>query len=250
MRRLYFSLLIVVGLQTASAQKIILHMPDNQKVDYEISQLDSITFEEADDIIVDEHEWVDLGLPSGTLWATCNVGANSPEEYGDYFAWGETTTKSTYSWSTYKYCCGSSTTLTKYCTESSNGTVDNKTELEPTDDAATANWGSSWQMPSPDQYKELINSSNTNTVWTTQNGVYGRKIKSKRNGKSIFLPAAGFRDDTGLYNTGYGYYKSRSLVTSDSRYGYVLYFSSSNILMTNYSRHYGESVRPVRVQTR
>ena len=95
----------------------------------------------------DNHEWVDLGLPSGTLWATCNVGANAPEEYGDHFAWGETSPKDVYNWSTYQWCNGSMFTLTKYNTESSLGMVDNKTELDPEDDAAYVNWGPSWRTP-------------------------------------------------------------------------------------------------------
>ncbi|MBQ5622209.1 MAG: hypothetical protein IIU92_06310, partial [Bacteroidaceae bacterium] len=194
-------------------------------------------------------EWVDLGLPSGTLWATCNVGANSPEEYGDYFAWGETEPKTDYSWSTYKYCKGSKTTMTKYCTNSDYGTVDNKTELEPSDDAATANWGSGWQMPSYEQRTELLNSSYTTTTWTTLNGKYGRKITSKSNGNSIFLPAAGYRIDTSLnYAGSYGGYWSRSLSTSYSNYAYYLYFNSSGIYTSNGFRYYGQSVRPVRVK--
>ena len=86
--------------------------------------------------IPEEHEWVDLGLPSGTLWATCNVGANAPEEFGDYFAWGEIAPKDYYDWNTYKWCDNSGYSLTKYCTDSYYGTVDNKTELDPEDDAA------------------------------------------------------------------------------------------------------------------
>ncbi|MCQ2319676.1 MAG: hypothetical protein MJZ90_12290 [Bacteroidales bacterium] len=103
------------------------------------------------------HEYVDLGLPSGLLWATCNVGADSPEDYGDYFAWGETETKSDYDWDTYKWCNGSYNTLTKYNTKSSYGTVDNKTTLELSDDAARANWGGSWRMPTEAEFQELIN---------------------------------------------------------------------------------------------
>ena len=90
--------------------------------------------------------YVDLGL--SVKWATCNVGANNPEDYGDYFAWGETTTKDTYNLSTYKWCNGSYSTLTKYCNNSSygnNGFTDNKTQLELSDDAARANWGGSWR---------------------------------------------------------------------------------------------------------
>ena len=92
----------------------------------------------------EEHEYVDLGLPSGTLWATCNVGASKPEEYGDYYAWGETEPKEVYDWSTYRWCNGGRTSLTKYNTKSSYGIVDNKTELELEDDAAYVNWGPSW----------------------------------------------------------------------------------------------------------
>ena len=243
-------LLLMASMQATWGQKIVLHMTDKQTVEYNISQLDSISFlEGTNEEIKEEHEWVDLGLPSGTLWATCNVGASSPEEYGDYFAWGETEPKNDYSWSTYKYCKGSSSTMTKYCTNSSYGTVDNKTELEPSDDAATANWGSNWQMPSLEQCKELINSSYTTTTWTTMNGVNGRMIVSKSNGNSIFLPAAGYRDDTSLGSAvSDGYDWSRSLGASYGYYAYYLYFNSSGIGTSSYGRYCGRSVRPVRVQ--
>ena len=99
-----------------------------------------------------EHEYVDLGLPSGTLWATCNVGASKPEEYGDYFAWGEVKAKDKFDVSTYKWYNGSYKAITKYCTDSEYGTVDNKTELLPEDDVATAYWGSSWCIPSSKQF--------------------------------------------------------------------------------------------------
>ena len=249
LRSILTALLFMACLQTVKAQKVVLYMADNQKFECSVSKLDSITFvgEATDDS--DVHEWVDLGLPSGTLWATCNVGASKPEEYGDYFAWGETTTKGRYNWSTYKYFKGSSLTMTKYCNSSSFGTVDNKTELEPSDDAATANWGSGWQMPSYAQFNELINSSYTTTTWTTLNGKYGRKISSKSNGNSIFLPAAGYRYDASLDNAGsYGFYWSRSLNTSYSYYAYYLSFDSSNINASNYYRYYGQSVRPVRAK--
>ncbi|MBQ3324200.1 MAG: hypothetical protein IJG81_05090 [Muribaculaceae bacterium] len=160
-----------------------------------------------------EHEYVDLGLPSGTLWATMNVGANNPEDYGDYFAWGETTPKEVYNWSTYKWCNGSSDTMTKYCTNSSygyNGFVDNKMELDIEDDAATANWGSQWRMPSREQFQELIN--NCTSEWTTRNGVNGRLFTSKHNGASLFLPADGSREGNELsYAGSAGGYWSRTL---------------------------------------
>ena len=196
----------------------------------------------------DTHEWVDLGLPSGTLWATCNVGASNPEEYGDYYAWAEIEPKSDYTWSTYKYCGGLYDKLTKYCTKSSYGIVDNKTELEPSDDAATANWGSNWQMPSREQCDELYNSSYTTTTWTTLNGKYGYKITSKSNGYSIFLPAAGYRYATSLHYAGSrGCYWSRSLFTLNGNDANYLFFDSSGIDTYN-GRNYGQSVRPVRVK--
>jgi hypothetical protein len=197
----------------------------------------------------EDHDYVDLGLPSGTLWATCNVGASSPAEYGDHFAWGETAPKSDYSWSTYKYFKSPEEIITKYCTSNDEGIVDNKTELEPSDDAAAVNWGSNWQIPSLEQLKELYNSSYTTTTWTTMNGVYGRKITSKSNGNSIFLPAAGYRNGTSLnYAGSAGLYWSPSLNAGDSNDAYVLFFNSRNIFMGNDSRCYGRSVRPVRVK--
>ena len=212
---------------------------------FAVADIDSVTIGYSDDI----HEFVDLGLPSGTLWAPCNIGASSPEEYGDYFAWGETEVKENYSWSTYKWCNGSADTQTKYNTSSSFGTVDNKTELDLEDDAAYVNWGSNWRMPSKAQFDELINSSYTTTEWTTQNGVYGRKITSKTNGNSIFLPAAGYRGGGSLNDAGSdGYYWSRTLNASypDSARG--LLFDSSGIdTSSSYYRCSGHSVRPVRL---
>jgi hypothetical protein len=198
---------------------------------------------------LDGHVYVDLGLPSGTLWATCNVGANSPEEYGDYFAWGETEPKTDYSWSTYKYCKGDRKSMTKYCIISDYGTVDNKTELEPSDDAATMNWGSAWQMPSYEQLKELVNSSYTSTTWITLNGIYVRQITSLINGNSIYLPAAGYRDGTILsYAGSIVNYWSRSICTSENNSAYNLYFYDKYIFLEDDYRHFGLGVRPVRVK--
>ena len=200
------------------------------------------------------HEYVDLGLPSGTLWSTCNIGADNPEDYGDYFAWGETTGyndgKTTFNWSTYQWCNGSNSTLTKYCSNSSygdNGFTDTLTELELEDDAAYVNWGNEWLMPSNEQFAELINSSYTTTTWKTQNGVNGRLITSNSNGNSIFLPAAGYRNETSIGNVGtYGYYRSRTLHTSYPYYAYGLSFYSGSIYTNSNYRFYGHCVRPVR----
>ena len=199
----------------------------------------------------DTMEWVDLGLPSGTLWATCNVGASTPEDYGDYFAWGETEPKNEYNWSTYKWCNGSINTLTKYCVRSDNGYngfTDTLTELLPEDDAATANWGSGWQMPSKEQIIELTNNNNTTTEWTQQNGVNGHKITGK-NGNSIFLPAAGFRRGTSLNSaSSLGANWSRSLDTPYSFGACNLHFNSDNIDWGIGTRYDGFSIRPVRKQ--
>ena len=215
---------------------------------FAVADIDSVTIGYSDDI----HEFVDLGLPSGTLWATMNVGASKPEDYGSYYAWGETegynNGKSTFNESTYKWCNGSSSTLTKYNTSSNWGTVDNKTELDLEDDAAYVNWGKQWRMPSLEQFEELINSSYTTTEWTTLNGVYGRKITSKTNGNSIFLPAAGYRYDASLNGAGsYGDYWSRTLLTGYPGRAWNLYFGSEYVVREYGSRCIGQSVRPVRL---
>ena len=192
------------------------------------------------------HAWVDLGLPSGTKWATCNVGANSPEEYGDYFAWGETEPKDYYDWSTYKWCNGSSDTMTKYCIHSEygyNGFTDGLTELLPEDDAATANWGSPWHMPTRAQQDELR--EYCTREWTQLHGVNGTLVTGP-NGNTVFLPAAGCRWNEDLNDAGsYGYYWSGSLSTS---YGYSAYNLVFNSVWAwyNYNRSRGRSVRAVR----
>ena len=191
------------------------------------------------------YAYVDLGL--SVKWATCNVGANKPEGYGDYFAWGETQPKSTYNWSTYKWCNGSYNTLTKYCTNSRYGTYDGKSTLELADDAARAKWGGSWRMPTKEEQDELRD--NCTWEWTTQNGVKGYKVTSKKDGytkNSIFLPAAGFRLDSSLSSEGsYGYYWSSSLYTHNPSSAYYLDFESSYVYRYDDSRYNGRSVRPV-----
>lgn len=193
-------------------------------------------------------EAVDLGL--SVKWATCNVGASKPEDYGDYFAWGETTGynsgKTSFYWSTYKWCKGSDNTQTKYCTSSSCGTVDNKKVLEKADDAAAVNWGGSWRMPTWAEQDELRNTSNCTWTWTTMNGVNGYMVTSKKNGNSIFLPAAGCRDDSSLDGAGsVGYYWSSSLDESPSYRACGLYFDSSYVGWCSNGRFYGLSVRAV-----
>ena len=199
---------------------------------------------------------IDLGLPSGIKWASCNVGATEPEEYGGYYAWGETQEKSTIDWSTndwntddwsiYKYCNGSSTSMTKYCTNSSYGIVDNKTTLEPDDDVAHVKWGGSWRMPTKAEQQELLN--NCTWTWTTLNGVNGYRVTGS-NGNSIFLPAAGFRSGvTGDFGQGsWGEYWSGSLHSFESNLAYGLTFviNSNSGSLSSSPRYCGYPVRPV-----
>jgi len=196
---------------------------------------------------------VDLGLPSGIKWASYNVGATKPEEYGDYFAWGETEPKNDFSWETYKWCNGSSNTLTRYCPSGKtdywggSGSPDNKTSLadyDYEDDAARAYWGGKWRIPTQEEFEEL--KANCYSEWTTLNDVKGYKITSKKNGNSIFLPAAGCRGGTSIYNAGFeGFYWSSSLITNTPHYARDQYFFSSAFYMTNNGRYFGFSVRPV-----
>ena len=194
------------------------------------------------------HEYVDLGLPSGTLWATCNVGAAKPEGYGNYYAWGETKPQAgnAYSWNSYKYANGGG--LTKYCNYSefgNKGFTDNLTTLQSGDDPAAANWGSGWRTPSKSQWDELI--ANTTNQWTTRNGVSGRLFTSKKNGQTLFLPAAVGRWRGELDGTGsYGYYWSRSRGTDDPDSAWYLGFNSDGCYVSRTYRCKGFSVRPVR----
>lgn len=161
------------------------------------------------------YEYVDLGLPSGTLWATMNVGANKPEEYGYYFAWGETAPKQVCDWHTYGFSYydeNGNLKFTKYNSDINYGTVDNKTALDPTDDAAYVNWGPSWRMPTLKQLVELVNQSTWK--WTTLNGVNGLMITGP-NGNSIFLPAGGRQEGNSIKaEKTCGYFWSRTLSKS------------------------------------
>ena len=195
-------------------------------------------------------EAVDLGLPSGTKWASFNLGATAPEEAGCYFAWGETEPKAEYRWSTYKWCNGSETSLTKYNSDSSLGAVDHKTILDLEDDAAHVKLGDNWRMPTSAELAELAYSADWNLctwTWEERNGIYGYTITSKSNGNSIFLPAAGYIYGTTLsQQSNYGQFLSSNL---------SVYAESPVYLDFNQSHHYiavgmngpmfGRSIRPV-----
>lgn len=190
-------------------------------------------------------EAVNLGL--SVKWANWNLGASAPEESGDFFAWGETAPKNNYDLSTYRWCNGTYNSLTKYNTDSSYGTVDNKTVLDPEDDAAHVVLGGSWRMPTAAEWDELID--NCTWSWTTINGVSGQKVTSKKSGytdKWIFLPAAGLRYDTDLGDAGSnGYYWSSSLSPDFQDFAWDVGFNSGNVDRYYDGRCYGFSIRPV-----
>ncbi|MBR3123153.1 MAG: hypothetical protein IKH48_03245 [Prevotella sp.] len=192
---------------------------------------------------------IDLGLPSGTQWANCNVGATKPEDYGDYFAWGETKAKKEYSWTTYKWYSNVYNGLTKYNSFRELGTVDGKDELDLTDDAAYVNWGGNWQTPSEEQIGELL--KECLWTWTQLNGVNGYQVKSKTNGNSIFLPVGGWYGGISLNHDGmYGYYWSRSLYKHHSTQAFFLYLYVTNVRQNrDLVRYHGYNVRPVRRQS-
>ena len=194
------------------------------------------------------YEYVDLGLPSGLKWAKCNVGAEKETDYGYYFQWGDIVDKSNAecSWSTYKHCNGSNTTLTKYNTDSSYGAVDNKTTLDLEDDAARANMGGVWRMPTKAEFDELI--SNTTTGWIEDfngSGVNCIKFTSKTNGNSIFFPASGYRIDSSLDFHGYGAYVWSSSLNPGPRSAYSISFESADVSYSADLRYYGFVVRGV-----
>ena len=209
--------------------------------EYKYGEVRSFTTEKANVSYVNGYQAVDLGL--SVRWASCNVGAESPEEYGSYFAWGETEEKTNYSWTTYKWYNGSSDTQTKYCTDSRFGRVDNKTTLDPEDDVAHVQWGGSWRMPIRAEQDELC--TKCDWAWTTMNGVNGYQVTGP-NGNSIFLPAAGYRGGEDVNGRGTsGYYWSAALYWEYSSYAYFLGFSDGYYSWYNNLRILGHTVRPV-----
>lgn len=187
------------------------------------------------------HEYIDLGL--SVKWATCNVGANSPEKFGNYYAWGEIETKTDYSTETYKWNKGKSDTYTKYCILQAEGTVDNKITLELSDDAASANWGGNWRMPNAAEMQELVDECTW--MWGQKDNVKGFTVIG-RNGNSIFLPTAGFFSDSNLEHVNtIGSYATNTLCSLYSQYINALYFEFGGEAVTNVPRETGYSIRPV-----
>lgn len=197
------------------------------------------------------HEYVDLGLPSGTKWATMNVGANSETDYGLYFAWGETQgyadalTKA-FNWSDYKWTEDSGLTMSKY------NATDGKTVLDIGDDAVAANWGGSWRMPTEAQFQELLD--NTEKRWTsrtventTVNGYeFAKSGDTTFTGDTLFIPAAGNADQGNTTNVGNcGFVQSSSLYSSGVESGHFLFFNSNSVAVARTNRFIGLSVRGV-----
>ena len=194
------------------------------------------------------YEYIDLGL--SVKWATCNIGGNSPEDCGVFFAWGEVEPKSKYDWNTYKH--SNFHKLTKYCTKitaGNNNFTDNKTSLEFSDDAAYVNLGCNWRMPTLDEFYEL--KTQCTWTWISYNGVNGYKVIGP-NGTSIFLPASGYiaeidRNVTVNVNINgeFGGYWTNSLSTHDPHSAFALFFSINNIILSEEYRCYGKPIRPV-----
>ena len=205
---------IVIGGAYAQT-KIKVHKGGEVIYSVPLTDVDSVGFAKVTSSVHNGHEFVDLGLPSGTKWATCNVGATAPEEYGNNYAWGETTPQS---WLATEYTYN-----------------DNPEVLPLSADAANVNWGGNWRMPTYEEIGELEDTNNCTWTWTTQNGVSGYKVTSKKNGNSIFLPGA----------ANSGYYWSSSAYPGSTLYAYCLMFTSVSVNCDSNQRNYGQSVRAV-----
>lgn len=196
-------------------------------------------------------EYVDLGLPSGTLWATCNLGADKPEDAGDFYAWGETQTKEHYTLKYYRWYSTETRKYTAYCTDSIYGIVDSATVLRCEDDAASVILGDEWRIPTREEMEELLDECEWRWVSDYYTGVTGKLGTSKRNGNTIFLPASGR-----LYGNKKGYgdgglYQTSSLDKDVSLYVWYFSFNSTREGLVNVlPRYFGTSIRPVKVSKR
>lgn len=252
MKKILLSVAAVMPLAFSvhAVTNMCVEQKDGTIVRYDVENVKQVYYEEAGVTVsgkIGDYTYVDLGLRSGLKWATFNVGATKPEEYGDYFAWGETASKDVYNWDSYKWCEGGPGTQTKYCTESGFGTLDNKDLLESEDDAASVNWGSEWRMPTKEETDELRNACEW--VWTNNfngTGVAGQIGTSKNNGNTIFLPASGRYD--GTYFDGassYGRYWTSSVLGYYPRLASALTIDDEYVSYYEYDRKVGLSVRAV-----
>ena len=249
LRRFMAVILLTMGTVSASAQYYMnIQKNDGTKTQYVVNDIDSIWFTSS---TIAGHEYVDLGL--SVKWATCNVGAQKPEQYGNLYSWGETETKQVFEARTYKWYYNIFY-ISKYCTNSNYGTVDNKTTLDPADDVAYVKWGGGWRMPTKAELEELVN--NCTLVWTKMNNINGCLITSKKEGytdRSIFIPAAGFKvqdfSEVGtcgiIWSSTLFVYKSANGREVTPHYANILNLDPDEIGVSSGDRHAGFSIRPV-----
>lgn len=256
MKKIFVFLATLFSLSSnAQVTYVNVTLNNGETIEYKVNAIKEITFFIDDNTSTTDgvHEWVDLGLPSHTKWATSNIGANNPEEYGNYYAWGELRTRSSYTWTTYRFSNDDGTLLRKYNTDLECGHPDNLTELTADDDVAFQEWGEGWTMPTASQIKELI--AECEWEWTSINGIMGCIVRSKKNSNSIFLPAAGRKSDTKIKDdTVLGFYWSKSMFSLGENHTWMPKYASALKVYTlgavhvDYSRCYGISVRAVRTK--
>lgn len=231
---------------------LCIKMSNKRTVTYDLSKVSKVTFEDVGKLGVTvsgregDQTYVDLGLKSGKKWATCNIGAAKPADKGNYYAWGEFEEKNIYRERDYKFLVSDS--LTKYCSDSTKGFVDNLIELDTEDDIATILWGNSWRMPTAEEMTELIDGCTW--VWETNfnnRGIRGLLGTSKTNEATIFLPAGG-RVEIGTIRNGsaLGYYWTSIRDEENSLNAFSLYFYFSNTIeIKSMERYYGQFIRPI-----
>ena len=243
---LFFVVVLCIAHLVNAQLKLYVYENDGEVSAFVASEVDSISFTAPSDYLIepndiDSFEYVDMGL--SVRWSTCNVGAATPEEYGYYFAWGEVETKEYYQLNNYRWAASVSGMILKYCTNSFLGNVDNKTQLEPEDDAAHVICEDMWRIPTEYEFNELID--NCSIAWTSSNGVYGLEFVSNKNGNSIFIPAAGYYYDVEKDASSFGYYWTSSLDINDSTKAKQFAFNEDGHILSSSTRYFGQTIRPV-----
>lgn len=243
---LFFVVVLCIAHLVNAQLKLYVYENDGEVSAFVASEVDSISFTAPSDYLIepndiDSFEYVDMGL--SVRWGTCNVGAASPEEYGYYFAWGEVETKEYYQLNNYRWASSVSGMILKYCTNSFLGNVDNKTQLEPEDDAAHVICEDMWRIPTEYEFNELID--NCSITWTSSNGVYGLEFVSNKNGNSIFIPAAGYYYDVEKDASSFGYYWTSTLDINDSTKAKQFAFNEDGHILSSSTRFFGQTIRPV-----
>ena len=218
--------------------RVIAHWPDHPEKIFVMTDFIPLVENISVDL-VETPEVVDLGLPSGTKWAVCNFGAKSAKDPGNYYAWGEVYSKATFSWKNYKYSGNTSNSLTKYCTKSSYGKVDNKTSLEADDDRVKTEYGYYWSIPTKDDWQELMDKC----TWSR----FGDDFMVRGpNGSIILLPAAGYQDGLNTYDVGKeGYYWATSIDEGSPDDAWYMHVKNAKPELYSYYRYQGRCIRPV-----